>query len=478
MSREIDPVCWNRLPGVNPTSQVRVLVAVLESRKAVPTQQLVSAQFAGRIFMKSIRVWPVIGTFSLLLALAMSGAAQNPIIDWDQIAATTIITNGATAANVTGTAPGAITPGGSSIYLAFVHLAMYNAVEAIDGRYQPYLFALTAPRSASKQAAAIAAAHRILVNYFPDQTTALDAQYANSLAAIPDGKRKNEGFAVGEATAAILIALRANDGRGANVPYSFPAMPEPGVWIPTPPAFLAPQTPWVGQMKPLTMTSPSQFLPGVGPSDLGGRQWVHDYNETKTLGAFNSSARTPQQTEIGLFWTDHGGQQYSRALRQLATERHLNLVQSSRLFAMVFTAYADAFIGCMNAKYTFSFWRPVTAIHNGDIDGNPDTIADPNWLPLGTTPNHPEYPAAHGCVTGAVARALDHFLQGKKFHFTVTSTVTNTTHVFESPKELEDEVFHARIYAGFHYRHSLVQSFRLGHGAAAHVLRTNFNPLN
>jgi hypothetical protein len=200
--------------------------------------------------------------------------------------------------------------------------------------------------------------------------------------------------------------MRAGDGRGANVPYLFPAVPTAGVWIPTPPAHLLPLTPWVGQMVPITMTSASQFLPDEPPPALTSTQWADDYNQVKTLGSVNSTARTAQQTEIGLFWTEHTGKQYARAFRALAAGRALSTSDTARLFAMLWTAYADSFIGCMNAKYHFSFWRPVTAIQNGGLDGNSATAPDPTWTPLGTTPNHPEYPAAHGCVSGAVAGIL------------------------------------------------------------------------
>src|SRR5215469_5866693 len=213
----------------------------------------------------------------LVAFLSHEAIAQNPVVEWDAIAATTIITNGATASNVTKTAPGAVTQGGSSLYLAFVHLAIYNAVNAIHPRYQPYLYSLNAPRGASQEAAVIAAAHRILVNYFPDQQVTLDAQYAQSLASIPDNQSKSDGMQVGEVSALTLIALRANDGRGANVPYSYPTTPTPGVWMPTPPPLLPPLTPWVGQMLPFTMTGPSQFLPTSGPPDLGSKQWARDF---------------------------------------------------------------------------------------------------------------------------------------------------------------------------------------------------------
>jgi hypothetical protein len=174
-----------------------------------------------------------------------------------------------------------------------------------------------------------------------------------------------------------LIPMRSADGRGANVPYVYPAGPVAGVWIPTPPAFAAPLTPWVGQMAPFTMTSSSQFLPAEGPPNLLSQQWADDYNQLKSLGAVNSAVRTSAQTDIGRFWTDQTSKQYARALRDLAVAQQLDLFDSTRLFAMVWTGFADAFIGCMNAKYHFSFWRPVTAIRNGDIDGNAATVADP-----------------------------------------------------------------------------------------------------
>jgi PAP2 superfamily len=417
----------------------------------------------------------LIGILAILSTVVM---AQNPVVDWNRIASTTIITNGATAANVTKTAPGAITSGGSGLYFALVHLAVYNAVNAIHPRYQPYVYSLHAPRDASQDAAAIAAAHRILVNYFPEQQAALDAQYAQSLSSVPDGQSRTDGVQVGESSALTLIALRANDGRGANVAYAYPNVPTPGVWIPTPPGFLAPQIPWVSRMTPFTMTSASQFLPTDGPPDLGSRAWARDFNETKILGEANSTVRTPQQTDIGLFWTENTGQQYARSFRDLASQLNLSVPQSARLFAMLFTAYSDAFIGCMNAKYTFSFWRPVTAVQNADIDGNPDTIQNPTWLPLGVTPNHPEFPAAHGCITGAVATILNRFADDAPLNLRVSSVVTNTTHQFRTTRDLEDEVFMARIYAGFHYRHSLEQGFLLGHRVANRILQQQFRPLD
>ena len=270
--------------------------------------------------------------------------------------------------------------------------------------------------------------------------------------------------------------MRTGDGRGANVPYTYPTSPEPGVWIPTPPAFVPPATPWVGQMVPFTMQSASQFLPVNGPPDLGSRQWAREYNEVKLLGAANSSVRTPAQTEIALFWTANPVATYFGAFGQLAVDRHLSLSKSARLLAMLSVAFTDGGIGCWNAKYHFSFWRPVTAIPNGDIDGNPETEADPTWLPLAPTPPHPEFPAAHGCATGAIAKTLENFFGTPNVKFSVNSAATHTTHTYYNVGQLETEAYWARIYAGFHYRHSLDEGFKLGHRVAKQLNQSFFQP--
>jgi hypothetical protein len=396
---------------------------------------------------------------ALAIGLTQLASASNPVVDWNQIALSTALT----------------TPG-TQIYLTYVNLAMYDAVNAIDRRYQQYGPEFNGPRDASKEAAAISAAYQTLLNYFPSQAAALQAQYDASLAAIPDGQAKVSGIAVGQTAAARIIALRTGDGRNANVPYTHPSSPEPGVWIPTPPAFVPPVTPWVGQMVPFTMQSASQFLPVNGPPDLGSRQWAREYNEVKVLGAANSSVRTAAQTEIALFWTANPVATYFGAFGQLAIDRHLNLSKSARLLAMLSVAVTDGGIGCFNAKYHFSFWRPVTAIPNGDIDGNPETEADPTWLPLAPTPPHPEFPAAHGCATGAIARTLENFFGTPNVKFSVSSAATHTTHTYYNVGQLETEAYWARIYAGFHYRHSLDEGFKLGHRVAKQLNQNFFQP--
>jgi hypothetical protein len=410
--------------------------------------------------MKTARL-PVLLAIALFAGTCLS--AQNVVVLWNDIASTTIVTNGKEASVASGA------------WFAYVHLAVFDAVNAIDHRFEPYLFTTRAPVGASQDAAAVAAAHRVLVHYFPGQQTSLDAQFAVSLAGISDtGTNIAAGLTVGEASAQAIINARANDGLLANVLYTPPI--GPGFYQRTPPAFAAPLTPWLGQMMPFTMTDPAQFFPDEGPTPLDGEEWNDNYNETKALGAANSTVRTPEQTEIGLFWTEHTGQQYARAFRNLATQEGLSTSESARLMAMLWAGYADAGIGCWNAKFFFSFWRPVTAIRAGG--GNPALIADPNWIPLANTPAHPEFPAAHGCVTGSVAHTLQGFFHTREVTLVVSSTVTNTTHTFTNTKELEEEVFGARIYAGFHYRHSLVKGFELGHNVVRNIHTNYFRRLD
>ncbi len=390
-------------------------------------------------------------------------SAQNVVIDWNSIASTTIVTNAKEAS------------GTSGVWFAYVQLAVYDAVNAIDHQYQPYVFTTQAPVGASKDAAAVAAAHRILVNYFPAQQASLDVQFTASLSAISDtGADIAAGASVGEQAARALIAARANDGLLANVPYAPPL--GLGFWQPTPPAFAKPITPWLGQMVPFTMTSAGQFFPDEGPTPLDSQQWIDDYTQVRTLGALNSTVRTPQQTEIGLFWTEHTGQQYARAFRKLATQQELDTAQTARLMAMLWAGFADSVIGCWNAKFSFSFWRPVTAIRAGG--GNPALTGDPLWTPLGATPAHPEYPAAHGCVTGAVSTILASYFGTPNLQFSVDSLVTQTVHTFNSTGDLLVEVEDARIYAGFHYHHSVVQGKVLGTKVAHQLARNFFVPEN
>ena len=399
---------------------------------------------------------------TLLLRTALP--AQNLITQWNSIASSTIV--------ATGGKPSAT----SSVWFAYTSIAVYDAVNAIHGQFQPFYYQGTASPGASDEAAAVSAAHRVLVSYFPAQQTTLDAAFQDSLVKItasPDAK--SAGVAVGEAAAAALIAARANDGLEANVPYT-PGS-GPGVWQPTPPKFAAPISPWLSQMRPFSMTSASQFLPD-GPTSLASDDWVEDYNEVRILGDVNSTVRTPAQSEIGLFWTEHTGQQYARAFSYLGENYQLGVMNSARLMAILWTGFADAAIGCWNAKFTYNFWRPVTAIRVGG--GNPELVGDPSWTPLGNTPAHPEYPAAHGCVTGAVSHLIRDYFGTSKVHIVADSLAFSDgvhTHTFEDTHDLFDEVFWARIYAGFHYHHSLEEGGMLGRRVSKQLIRGYFRSL-
>ena len=219
----------------------------------------------------------------------------------------------------------------------------------------------------------------------------------------------------------------------------------------------------------------SDFMDRIEPPlSLESEEWAEDYNLTKSYGALNGSLRTPEQTEIGLFWSAPPQSLFSSGLRNLIADQKLDTAQSARLAVMANVSIADATIACFNAKYHYAFWRPFTAIHDADTDGNPGTIADPNWLPLDITPGHPEYPAAHGCATEALTVALRSFFGSNKVHFRVFSSVTGTTHEFRRFSDVVIEVDEARIFGGMHFRHSVLQGNVLGKAVANHVLRTHF----
>ena len=405
--------------------------------------------------MKRIRIELV------LLAIPALLPAGNIVTDWNTIASTTIVKNGGKASTASG------------VWFAYTSLAVYDAVNAITGQYRPFYYQGSGAPTASVDAAAAAAAHRVLVNYFPAQQNDLDAKLNATLSLIDgDAGARDAGVAVGEAAAAAVITARSGDGLEASVPYT-PGTGA-GVWIPTPPAFAAGLTPWLGQMRPFTMSSAGDFTPD-GPTPLGSEQWKRDYNLTRMYGAASNSLRSTAEGEIGIFWTEHTGQQYSRAFGYLADNYGLGVTDTARMMAILWTGYADSVIGCFNAKYKYSFWRPVTAITAGG--GNSDLKADTGWLPLGTTPNHPEYPAAHGCVTGVVAALVAGYFGTTRVHFVSDSVAFGDgvhTHVFEDTRDLMDEVFWARMYAGFHYYHSMEDGRELGRRVARGLLATHF----
>jgi len=408
--------------------------------------------------MKAFRFGRLLAA-GLLVSLQVS--AQNVATNWNSITAKTIVQSG----NKDFVAPG--------VWFAYVSIAVYDAVNAVHHPFEPFYYTGSGPGGASDEAAAVAAAHRVLVHYFPAQQRDLDSEFHTSLAAIlADAAAKAHGAAVGEAAADALISERAGDGLLADVPYT-PGT-GPGAWQPTPPLFLPPATPWLGQMRPFTMKAADQFLP-AGPTALASEEWVTNYNITRLFGDANNSVRTTGESEIGLFWTENAAQQYSRAFEYFAEYYKLDLVNSSRLFAILWTGFADAGIGCWNAKYTYSFWRPLTAIRAGD--SNPELTADTSWTSFSMTPNHPEYPAGHTCLAAVLSSLLESFFGTRKVHVTVDSVVFSDgvhTHTFENTEDWVNEVYWARIFTGAHFPRSLEDGETIGKAVAAQLFRNHF----
>jgi hypothetical protein len=380
------------------------------------------------------------------------------VLDWNATAAATLLASGKPQPE-------------SMVYIGLAQAAVYDAVIAIEGGFKPYLIVPRVPPGSSPEAAAAAAAYGVLVNYFPAQKPALDAAYAASLAGIPDGPAEDRGVLVGRQVAAGLVADRIDDGR--DDPETFTPTPELGVWRPTPPAFLAAQTPWMATMKPLLLRSAAQFRPPPPPA-LGSVRYARDFTETRLYGAKSGSRRTAKQTETARFWTELVQQQHNRTLRNLVIRLGLDLRGAARALALGTTVMADSLIACWDAKYAYGYWRPVTAIPAGDTDGNPRTVAEPAWEPLAPTPNHPEYPSAHTCVTAGLGVAAAALVGGDRIELDVASTVTGTTRRFRHVNDLERDIENARVYIGYHWRTSGEVGSRVAERVARWALRRHF----
>ena len=409
----------------------------------------------------------------------------NTVEQWNQIAENTVVGAGAFQNE-------------GLIYMAYVSAAVYNATVAIKGGYTPYGAGVHAPKGSSPDAAVIEAAYDTLVHYFPLQSASLNATYTEALAAIPDGIAKSNGQAVGLAAATQIMLSRNGDGRltPVGVTSAFPGLaPGPGVYRRTPAAYAAPQTPWVGDVKPFVLESADQFMPGP-PPPLSSPVWVNAFNDIEQYGSAVSTLRTADQTAIAKFWTANVIRQYNRLVRDLADAGHMSLLRTARLAAMVNVVGADAQISCMHAKYHYLFWRPVTAIDPtstvadsfgpvpGFDDGNPATAEVAGWRPLIATPNHPEYPAAHGSLTSAMAEVFGKFLDTDKINvdihgFDATGIAGNLAAVrhFTTSSELRKQIIEARFWAGLHYRFSGEAGVQLGRDVARYDLSHAFREI-
>jgi len=390
-----------------------------------------------------------------------AGPPDTYVADWDAIGSQAF-----TAAR--------LSPAEGHVIFAYVAIAVYDSVMAVEGGYRPFAIEVEAPQGASAEAALATAAHRVLVHYLPDQAvTILDPAYAASLATIPDGQAKMDGVATGEQVAGLLIAQRADDGFRAPVIYTPPDPPIPGVWIPTAPT--PPIGTYLGLMRPFSLASADQFRPN-GPPALSSRRWAREYNEVKEIGSSTSTTRTAEQTLAARFWAEPPVQQARGSLRKLVLDHQLDVVDAARFMAMTSVVYADALIACFDAKYHYAFWRPITAIRAGDTDGNDATGGDRDWSPLlPATPNHPEYPSAHSCVTPAGGRVIARFLGTGQIDFTVPSLTGLGDRHFDRVRDLEYDVGNARIWGGIHYRSAVEDGIEIGRKTAHQVLAHHFH---
>ena len=394
-------------------------------------------------------------------------AAADVVTDWNAIAVQATLT--AAAAR----------PGPSSILdLAIVQIAVHDAIQAFEHRYEPY--AIDIPNaSGSPIAAAAKAAHDVLVARFPAQapgSTGLDAKLNDYLSV--RSLLGDPGIGVGQAAAAAILNNRSGDGSFPVNPEIFTGGTAAGEWRPTQPTNAPMAAPWLGAVAPFALKESDQLSASPPVPPLAGGEYTRDYNEVKALGrAGSASARTPEQTALALFYSDNFIVLWERTLRGVAAANTANLGDSGRLFALANIAAADAIITAWHDKRFYHFWRPITAIQNGDDDGNPRTAGDPTWLPYLATPPYPEYPSGANNLTGSMTRVLERLL-GDKTEFQVFSTPANVTITYQRFSDMADDVVVVRIYQGIHFRTADEVARRQGTRSADWALSHVLRPIN
>ena len=340
------------------------------------------------------------------------------------------------------------------VYLGFVSAAVYDAVlanraQANAGGVQP-----------SMQAAAATAAHDVLAEYFPDSASNLRADLDTTLAAVPNGRAENRGIGIGAAAAAEVIADRVGDGRDAAI--TLDVAPGPGVWRPTSPN-TSMLVPWLGFVQPLLLDSPTQ-IDVDGPDALDSRKYTRDFAEVKAVGELDSTMRTARQTRTAVFWNFNVAQMFNAAMRDLAERERMGAREAATMFAAVNMTTADAAITCWRAKFDNPFWRPVTAIRQAAIDGNPATTADRTWTPLAETPPYPDYTSGHQCLTASVATGLAQLAGTDRIDLNVTSLATGVpvTRHYTSATQMARQAFRSRIWLGIHFRTAMQDGRHIG----------------
>jgi hypothetical protein len=403
-----------------------------------------------------IKNWIRSGAAALILSL--SAAAQADVImDWNAQA-------DAICADLR------LPPTPHARVLALMHVAMFESVNAIDRRHQPYRLNLATDRNTSREAAAAVSGHAVLQALFPARQAELDALLARTMSAVAEGPAKQRAVLLGRKAAADLLALRADDH--GDAPEAWRPITQPGVYIPT----VIPVGSRFGGYQPWVMTRPAQFRPAPPPA-LTSETWTRDVNEIREVGGIKSAMRTAEQTLVAKFWVLSGPRTYNPLIQQVAQAKNLDLPDCARLYALASMAAADSFTAVFEAKYHYNFWRPMTAIRNADQTGNPATPRDAAWLPLGETPMHPEYPCAH-CISSAAVATVLIALAGDDFpELTLTSnTAPGVTRRWTRLSDYRDEVSNARIWAGFHYRFSTEVGKDMGRRIAELTVNTQLRP--
>ncbi|HEX3322224.1 MAG TPA: vanadium-dependent haloperoxidase [Terriglobales bacterium] len=411
-----------------------------------------------------------LGFLSLLmlsLVLASAFASADAVTDWNTIAINTFVANKQN-------------PFAQARYGAIVQLAVFEAVNAITGQYQPYLGTITAPKGASAEAAAIEAAYGVVNAYFP--SAALDAARANSLSQIPDGQAKIDGIATGDVAASAMVALRANDGSSpARVKIPGPLVP--GEWQATPSCPIVNGVA-VGilfqwqDVTPFGIARASDFLLGPPPA-LTSTRYTKTYNEVMTVGDVASTERPPDRANVALFYAATSSTQvFNQAARQVAQEQGRSLSENARALALINMANNDSLIATFVNKYHYNFWRPETAIHAGDTDGNPETNPDLSYVPFIVTPCFPSYPSAHGSASGAAAEVMRRLYGEAGFSVTLSNpAVPSIVLQYTSLRQITDDISDARVYGGIHFRTDQVAGAQLGRAIGTAVFKNNLLPL-
>jgi hypothetical protein len=437
--------------------------------------------------MHQLRPGRLVAAVAILTTLGSPAVARgDSVTQWNINASAAIFAAGPTAH-------------GSTLSFAMVQGAVYDAVNGIEGGYQPYLARPRANPWDSKDAAVATAAYRVLVAVVPpSQTVALEnlaRQYSDALAAVPavtdfQIAAKAGGIAVGEAAAATMLARRMDDGRNPTTPFPFVFGTTAGVWRVSFPLTSPEPAAWVGNVKPFLVPR-AEMLRSDGPNSLTSAAYAEDFNEVKSLGAFASTRRTDDQTNAAIFWQSQPLGLYGGVMRQLSTRFNLSIAENARLFAMVSLAGADGAIACWNDKYYWNFWRPIDAIRLADTDGNSATAADASWRPLFdpatattpplATPNFPDHPSGHSCVSGAILNTMQEFFGTDKIAFDVVSsrfpgTPAQSRH-FDRFSHALKEVIDSRVWGGIHFRTADTQGAVIGKKVADWERKHYFQPV-